>query len=150
MEKLYVQRRAHRGQFTRLHKDFETALGTDDERSATQILHNLRRKVKHLEGIDNDIMAMLEDPEEIEQFIIESDDKLNTLHATMLDFDLQLQARQSSPTSVAPAEAASAPPSKVNMPKLQLPKFSGDLTEWTTFWELFFVIYTRFAIFYKC
>ena len=70
----------------------------------------------------------------------------------MLDFDLQLQARQSSPTSVAPAEAASTPlvtpesapassslalPSKVNMPKLQLPKFSGDLTEWTTFWELF-------------
>ena len=91
-------------------------------------------------------MTMLEEPEEIEQFIIESDDKLNTLHTTMLDIDLRLRARQSSPTSVAPAlvtpepapaSSSLAPPSKVNMPKLQLPKFSGDLTEWTTFWKLF-------------
>ena len=99
MEKLYVQRRAHRGQFTRLHKDFETALGTDDERFATQILHNLRRKVKHLEGIDNNIRPCWKTQKKSSSLYIESDDKLNTLHATMLDFDLQLQARQSSPTS---------------------------------------------------
>ena len=79
-------------------------------------------------------MAMLEDPEEIEQFVIGSDDKLNTytlLCSTSIYSCKQDSHRQQASSSLA------HPPSKVNMPKLQLPKFSGDLTEWTTFWELF-------------
>jgi len=52
----------------------------------------------------------------------------------------ELFAVMASASVTSPSSAVATPPlntSKPRLPKLTLPKFSGDVTKWTTFWDSF-------------
>ena len=68
-------------------------------------------------------------------------DELETLSAKILECKQRISvaikstAATTAPTSMAPIVTTTY--NKPKLPKLTLPRFKGDLTTWTTFWDLF-------------
>ena len=140
-------RAGHRASATRTLTKVNEALTaeTSDESKLLQLKLTLEEKLGTLKLLDGEIIDLIEEDAlatEIEQ----ADDYKSDIYAALVKIDkaLKLISLAAIPT---PAPTASpthheVPPIRVPEPCVRLPKlsikpFSGDLTQWTTFWDSF-------------
>ena len=93
-------------------------------------------KLKVLSDIDKDILSKC-DVGEIEHEIEESE----AITAKIMNCQQRIHEAIRAPTEPSvvhnPTSVPTSTPMKPKLPKLTLPKFKGELTSWTTFWDSF-------------
>ena len=139
-ERLRIVRGGHRAVTAKVVREVDNILVTEDPLSADQLRQlsvkeqQLNLKLKVLSDIDQEILAQC-DVSTIEGEIDESE----TVSARILEcqqrISVALKSTAATPTAMAPLVATTY--EKPKLPKLTLPRFKGDLTTWTTFWDLF-------------
>ena len=92
--------------------------------------------MKVLSDIDKDILSKC-DVGEIEHEIDESE----AITAKIMNCQQRIHEAIRTPTEPSavptPTAVSTSTPMKPKLPKLTLPKFKGELTSWTTFWDPF-------------
>ena len=142
-ERLHAIRGGHRGVVTKLIKEVDELLTTGEtftaeQRTLLQVKqHQLDSKLKVLDDIDKQILDKCE-TSQIEQEITEAE----VVSAKILACKQRISEAIKRPNEIHPLSASlsvSSPPviNKPKLPKLTLSRFRGDLTSWTTFWDLF-------------
>jgi len=140
-------RAGHRGVITKLTRELDEAL-TGDAASGEKvgclnvIYEQLQNKLSVLQKIDNEVLALCA-VDDIEREI----DEAEVITAKILDYRRQIEVFFKPVSGPATAVAAVASPSVVppvlmpaartRLPKLELQKFRGSLTSWTSFWDSF-------------
>ncbi len=130
-------RTANRGVATRLTNECRQLILERDGKKAKVVLETLRRKHSQLESIDKDMVAIMEDEECILQFVTEGEMYLTNLYCDILLLETEVNAIPGQTVSLPNRTHNSSDFRKSTLPKLQLPKFGGDLLEWSTFWGLY-------------
>ena len=142
-ERLRAIRGGHRGVVTKLIKEVDELLATGEtftaeQRTLLQVKQQqLDSKLKVLDDIDKQILDKCE-TSQIEQEITEAE----VVSAKILACKQRILEAIKRPNEILPPSASlsvGSPPvlNKPKLPKLTLPRFRGDLTSWTTFWDLF-------------
>jgi len=140
-------RAGHRGVITKLTRELDEAL-TGDAASGEKvgrlnvIYEQLQNKMSVLQKIDNEVLALCA-VDDIEREI----DEAEVITAKILDYRRRIEVFLKPASGPATAVAAVASPSVVppvlmpaartRLPKLELQKFRGNLTSWTSFWDSF-------------
>ena len=142
-------RRAHRGVITKLTKEVDELLSEETTSEEVQarlrvILRQLEAKQSLLNDLDREILSLCE-LADVDGEIDESE----TITAKIIQFKGKLEtALQRFRPATGVTEVTALPDSasisplpvysaKARLPKLMLPKFRGDVTAWTTFWDSF-------------
>ncbi|XP_074651581.1 uncharacterized protein LOC141906238 [Tubulanus polymorphus] len=112
----------------------DTAIREHDLLKASINFNNLKRKFSQLEMIDAHLLDEIQSDNEIEQFILEAEDYLNNLNGSIFKFNREI-GKVSSLEKQSPVRSTEI--KTALLPKLQLPKYNGNLKEWPTFWGLF-------------
>ena len=147
LERTRAIRGGHRGVVTKLIREAEeiitAATGPLDapgRNRVNAIKQQLEGKLKTLEELNKEILASC-DPTVIVTEIEESDAIVTKVISCKLKIDELIAVTSSA--SFTSSETTVASPvnplthSKPRLPKLTLPKFNGDVTKWTTFWDSF-------------
>ena len=135
-------RGGHRAAFTRLTTKVDqfvtTSITTDDQLcEAEALLSSLKSKVQDIHRWDTEIQLGIDDENELDTDVqaatnFEMDSSITIARLTALIDNYKRQPlpsrRSSSPT---------VPGSRLRLPKLELPSFSGSYTDWTSFQDLF-------------
>ncbi|XP_006825219.1 uncharacterized protein LOC102808985 [Saccoglossus kowalevskii] len=160
LSKLKGTRSAHRGQMTKLLKKADENVNVfpqDNIEGALDSLtaiHNLiSSKYENLINLDKQIVEQTEE-NSLEATITESDDYLTDIyekkHILSRFIERKSRADTSPPTSPAVPAAASTssavtiaasstqPNRTINLPKLSLPTFNGDVLKWVSFRDAFY------------
>ena len=137
LERLRSVRGGHRGAITKLTRELDTLLvGEPRDIGRLQVINEqLENKLSVLQKFDADILTLCE-TDDIACEIDESE----TINTTVIDYKCHIDtclkptpAPETMPTIVAPSPVVA----KTHLPRLELGKFSGDVTGWTTFWDIF-------------
>ena len=150
IKRLLAQRRGHRGQLTKLlNKAENTPPAKDnDEFTLAGIVDSIQKKITVITSFDEQLIQLLP-LTEIENAIIESDDYIEemTAHFHALKGTLTVLTRVDAPapidvTNNDPNVSVSSADShekkrRVNLPKLQLPTFDGNVLKWTPFFDAY-------------
>ena len=146
LDRLKASRGAHRGVITKRIGEVNTILepeGTLNNEQAKQldVLHRLlESKLKLVESLDESILSLCE-VETIQAEIEDSERVLERVVAcqksiqdalTKRNNESSAQESQINPSQGSPGVAQQA---KAKLPKLILPRFRGDVTKWTSFWD---------------
>lgn len=146
IERLKAIRGAHRGVCTKLERETSDLISQEPTEEITSRLEVisclLEGKQKTLSDIDeqitslcdlNDITKEIEDSESIVARIIECRKKIKDAKPVVISSGQQ-------PTIYVQSDTTQSHTSNVvkpRLPKLSLPKFKGDVTKWTSFWDSF-------------
>ena len=143
IERLKAIRAAHRGVCTKLEKETYDLLSeelNDEETSRLEVISCLlEAKQRTLNDIDTEITSLcelseiskeIEDSEAIEARII-------TCRKRIKDSKQVVSNEQPSSPVYVQTNSTQDNVVKPRLPKLTLPKFKGDVTKWTTFWDSF-------------
>ena len=120
----------------------QSNIGTDDKHiHAEALLSNLKTKIQVIYSYDAQIELLVEDEAELDTEMITSTDfhHLADVAVARLSALIDNYKKLSVVTLVAStASTSSTPPtSKLRLPKLQLPTFTGSYTDWMSFIDLF-------------
>ena len=136
--KLTKSRTAARGWVTRASHAMTNILATDpvDQVELTDAVDEYDKRLKNLDSVQEDIEILL-DQKDLEENISEAGDfrdqsRKARIQAAKVLANLQKKAKSEADTSHNVGAENS-----VKLPKLELPKFKGNLTEWQTFWDKF-------------
>jgi hypothetical protein len=141
-DKASKSRPAHRGQLTKLTNRAEEILSIDGPipRAKKDLLSStidqISEKLDYLAKLDNEISdSLLDDVEKYQAAIIEADDYAVLAKDDLKKFKNFLADLQSSSSLDTSISSASSEPRirKVNLPKLSLTPFSGDILKWQSF-----------------
>ena len=145
--RLRAKRRGHRGVITKIEKEALERITTDtDNHEATTRLdalnEQLKTKQKTLEELGEKILELC-NLEDIDGEIHESDE----VQSRITGLKTMIKSRNSAaqrPTHVPMDEASNVtssatavPVSMTKLPRLELPRFKGDVTHWRSFWDSF-------------
>ena len=100
----------------------------------SQLRLGLGEKLDYLRKLDEEILTLTDDEEEVMQGIEEADKFMQEIYDKLVKIDSCLATV---PASKEPASGSSSYSTQARLPKLNLPKFAGDITEWVTFWDLY-------------
>jgi len=142
LERLKAIRGAHRGVTTKLTQQadgiFEKeSLTSDDYERLFVINQQLETKLSTLNEYDQKILTVC-DVANIENEIEER--AVEKIMESKRKIDLKLKRRSnesSGQNHESNASISQEPKAKARLPKLSLPKFRGDVTKWSTFWDSF-------------
>ena len=153
LKRLNTTRGAHRGQMTKLMKSAneiiksqpadtanaqvtgETTVDTSSLVKLRRILDSIYTRLEMLKFLDNDIIDLIPE-EELADKIIESDDIIEKYCREIHELDHKIKKLSNFTASSslnAGAEHTTSTKKKVNLPKLQLPKFDGCLIKWSSY-----------------
>ena len=140
LERLKAVRRGHRGVLTKLTREIEEILSNSELNSEAtshlQVIHEqLEGKMKVISNLDSEIVGICV-IDEIEREIEESE----AIAAKIIQLKRKINAAIATTSRESVAHAVPPPPSgeastKPRLPKLNLPKFRGDVTTWSAFWD---------------
>ena len=100
-------------------------------------MQQLDGKLKVLSDIDKEILDQCE-VDTIEREIDESEViSAKILQCKQRISDAITRVAATPPATATTGAVTSSPSNKPKLPKLTLPRFRGDLTSWTTFWDLY-------------
>ena len=144
LERLKAIRGAHRGVTTKLTQQadgiFEKeSLTSDDYERLFVINQQLETKLSTLNEYDQKILTVCE-VANIENEIEESQRAVEKIMESKRKIDLKLKRRSNESSGQnhdSNASTSQEPKAKARLPKLSLPKFRGDVTKWSTFWDSF-------------
>ena len=100
----------------------------------SQLRLGLGEKLDYLRKLDEEILTLTDDEAEVMQDIEEADKFMQEIYDKLVKIDSCLATV---PASKEPASGSSSYSTQARLPKLNLPKFAGDITEWVTFWDLY-------------
>ena len=135
-------RAGHRGSatktITRANELFESEHPEIDRLRRVKLA--LTEKVDVLNRLDSEILEMVS-AEEVAGEIEQSDEFKDGIYDVLVKLDRLLVPATTTAVTTSPAPAvashSSSASSQVKLPKLMIQPFSGELTEWTPFWESF-------------
>ena len=139
-----VVRRANRGVVTKLVKEVDEIIGTDrlNAEGAARlkvILKQLDGKAIIISEFDREIYSLCEEGE-VEREVEEAEN----ITAKIIDYKRRIDdALNPNPGSdvtidaTLPVNRDAAVNARAKLPKLILPRFKGDVTKWTSFWDSF-------------
>ena len=145
--RLIITRRAHRAQMTRLLHKGENIIENQEHLNNTDILEGLvdsmHTKVKLLSDLDSEILELVAE-DELEDAIIDADEYLEQVNIRVraVKSECKINSTNNSNnnsihSTVSTASNHNHSSRRINLPKLVLPRFSGDLLQWITFKEAF-------------
>ena len=151
LERLRASRGAHRGVLTKRIGEANEILESEGMLSNEQIkqldvLHRLlENKLKLVEGLDESILSLcevetiqneIEDSERVLERVVECQKSIQDA-LTKGKNESSAQESQINPGQGLPGVASTAMnvQAKAKLPKLILPRFRGDVTKWTSFWD---------------
>lgn len=146
-EQLERGRAAARGWCTRASKALQTLLElpTGSRVQLEDAIADLDKRLDTLDRVQAEYELTISDPELLEADLDKADSLRSGVRAVRvqagellakLDKTAVHEGSGSSEDKSASASAVSTSAS-VNLPRLDLPKFSGELTQWQSFWDLF-------------
>jgi len=124
-------RGAHKASATKLMQQIADAVAietdTPNHTKLSCLRQSLNEKLTTIKALDTKITDLLDD----ENTVVEDIDHFKEKIFSSLLLDKLMESLKTlSPISTTPSH------SRVKLPKLQLHPFSGDLTQWTPFWNL--------------
>ena len=136
LKQLCKVRGGHQAVTTKVVREVDSILVTEGSLSADQLRQEqqLDLKLKVLNDIDQEILAK-HDVSTIEGEIDESETVSTRTLECQQCISVALKSTAATPMAMAPVVATTY--EKPKLPKLTSPRFKGDLTTWTTFWDLF-------------
>ena len=145
LKRLRIGRGAHRAQMTKLLGKAHGLVNDDgvvsDKHTLKGVLESMNYKLDVIKDLDYQILDHTAD-DALEQAIIEADDyvevtqsKIRSLYVTLGLTNVESDSNRNDGTLN--ASYTQSTPRKVNLPKLQLPKFDGNILKWTPFYDAF-------------
>ena len=151
LKRLRASRGAHRGVLTKRIGEANEIIESEGMLSNEQIkqldvLHRLlENKLKLVEGLDESILSLcevetiqneIEDSERVLERVVECQKSIQDA-LTKGKNESSAQESQINPGQGLPGVASTAMnvQAKAKLPKLILPRFRGDVTKWTSFWD---------------
>ena len=141
-ERSKAVRRAHRGVITKLIREVDEIIGgdstTDEALARLKVIYKqLGGKLTFLSKIDEEISLLCE-LDDIEREVEESEATTAKIIECKRRIDDNLRTNSNiHPSSPIHSEASAVSSGRTRLPKLVLPKFKGDVTKWSGFWESF-------------
>ena len=136
-------RAGHRGSATKIigRADELLSSGRPDMDKLSQVKLTLKEKVEVLNCLDGEILDMVKE-EEVAGEIEQSDEFKEGIHSILVRIERVLTPARTAPAATVPDPTSVSRPhttsgSHVKLPKLTIQPFSGELTEWTPFWEFY-------------
>ena len=141
-------RGGHRASLTRILGETRESVSATprDNFKISQLKRSLEEKLQTLTKCDEEILSLV--PEgDIEEEIVRADEIKERLYNALSLLESSSQPASSptnaSPVAIEPSTATDLPDvdpgssrgAKVRLPKISLPRFSGDPLKWTTFWD---------------
>ena len=139
-ERLKAVRGGHRGVTTRLIKEADellaTATPTEESKSRLTVIHKqLQLKHEVLSALDTQIVSLC-DIGNIEEELLDAESVTARILECKVKIERNLKSSKAEPTSSElPVQPMAATAGRTRLPKIVLPKFRGDVTQWTTFWD---------------
>ena len=148
IDKLKGSRKAYRSHLTRIWGKLEelslTLPATDETTTAvTSYIDQIQRKSESIQQLDSRIQSTIAEPSDIERDVLESLEIQDTIIENMTRLKRFLEKANTTVTttvtsSTPPITDEVARPSVASrLPKLDLPRYSGDPLGWQTFWDSF-------------
>ena len=133
-------RGAHKASATNIMQQIVEAVRADrpDEARLASLRLSLNEKFETVKGLDVEVIDLMDDDGIVED-IDTADEFKETVFRALLSIDRAIKQLKSSsdPKVREHTLSASTTHTHVKLPKLQLHSFSGDLTQWTSFWDSF-------------
>ena len=136
-------RAGHKGVATRRVKEVDELLAAitpgrpADATKLAQLRLSLREKLETISKLDDELFELIDDEGELTSEIDQADIFKQSIYATLVKLDDQLNPKGPPATASAPATSAPTPASHARLPKLNIRPFNGDIRKWTTFWDSF-------------
>lgn len=135
-------RAGHRASATKIIRRIDELLVVDkpDTGKLSQLKLTLTEKLEVLKLLDAEVLDLVEE-ESVAEEIEQSDEFKESIYAALVRIERALAPPPSTPASTesGPRTSVTSSPSRaasrVKLPKLTIPSFSGELTAWTPFWE---------------
>ena len=139
-------RSGHRSSTTKLLTRIDEALRASplDGDWIASLKMSLNEKLEKLKTLDREIEELLDGEDELAEEIERTDEYMERVHEAVAKLNKVLNPRLSSADSVtrptASAEPVTQPPAPpaartVKLPRLTLPRFSGNILKWSSFWD---------------
>ena len=133
-------RGAHKASATKIMQQIVEAVRADrpDEARLASLRLSLNEEIETVKGLDADVIDLMDDDGIVED-IDTADEFKETVFRSLLSIDRTIEQLKSSsdPKVREHTLPTSTTHTRVKLPKLQLRSFSGDLTQWTSFWDSF-------------
>ncbi len=150
LSRLLAIRGGHRGTLTRYEKEVHDLLEQPpnevDVNRLEVIDKQLEERLAKLDGLDKDIQSLC-DLEKLEKEIDESENvttrildcrsRINVWKVKQQTTTSHNATEQTTPPISPTTSSFNQKPVKPRLPKLTLPRFKGDITQWNTFWDSF-------------
>ena len=96
----------------------------------------LKEKLEVIRTLDSEVLELIEEEGALTTEIQQADEYRESIHSYLLRIEAAL-GLATPPTGGAAAVDKTAPSTSttVKLPRLKLKAFTGDLTQWTPFWE---------------
>ena len=137
MEQLLKAKAAAEGWLTRATKRIDTLLAkvpvTVSE--LEEALDEFDKRLKKLEEVQNDIEVEI-DPDQLEVYLDQADAARQKARATRRECVVKIREMTAADKD-STESSSSISAVNVKLPKLELPKFNGEITQWQSFWEQF-------------
>ncbi len=125
--------------------DSELATPSPELTRLSQLRCSLEEKLETLKLLDAEILDLVEDEEALTDEIEQADEFKSAIYTAIIKAEKKNQpmaastghASTSSADPGTPGSAASAKTNRMKLPKLALRSFSGNITQWLTFWDSF-------------
>ena len=110
------------------------ASGKIDPVKIGQLKLTITEKHLALKRLDEEIAELIDDEEAVLREITEADEFSERIYESLARINIFVSGTGCSSDGVGPSSGTL---SKAKLPKLDLPVFKGDITEWTTFWDMY-------------
>ena len=111
---------------------------TPDKRTQLQSLRlNYATQIEKIKAVDQEILTFITDEKEYANELESSLENNDVFYDTLAKIDYCLTERTSSSSKFPFPMSASPVQEQVKLPKIELPKFNGDISKWQTFWDQF-------------
>ena len=146
LNKLKGSRKAYQSHLTRIYGkldelDLMRPPNEDTIITVTLYIEQLQCKAESIQQLDTQIQSRMEDPTAVEDDVSDSLETQDLLIEKITHLKCYLEKSSSATHALAspvPVTHETAPqPASSRLPKLDLPKYSGDPLGWQTFWDSF-------------
>ncbi|XP_074645964.1 uncharacterized protein LOC141902221 [Tubulanus polymorphus] len=137
-----IMRNAQIRQMTKLFDQARKLLHSESDESLDKlsgVITRIRTKLEVIAGYDSELIANAE-LGKLEDLVCETDDYMNEINIELSTFIgyLERKKNQIEPTTRMKSEQQKTAKRPIQLPKLSLPTFDGDILKWQTFFDGFF------------
>jgi len=132
-------RGAHKSSATKIMHQVPKILNNDtpDQTKLACLKHALNEKLTTIKALDAEVIELIDDEAVVEDIERADEFKETVFNSLILIDHLMMKLKVQDPTVSDTRPPTFLSHMRVKLPKLHLRSFSGDLTQWTSFWDSF-------------